>query len=803
MAPSILSTPPNSQMHQSINYTNATMPDARNYARRWIDKVPEVDVDTFIKHFMPERELAAHHTTADIAQLLSEKWLFPLRNEDDVPDEVMPLDIENKRWTSFDKNPDEYGQGFENRESEVFKHLEDIFDQVVRRCKELQPDLVQTTTYCNGDKGARSEKKNSSRRDADFRLVDGCEGRFYELAVIVQLKKASSAKYQFQNWTQINWELLHVARTEPGRRFCFGMTIENLLVRLWHLNREIMVVSKPFNFMTDYKTFIEVLQRFAFARKTQLGYDPTFEKFPPAGESAAEAQFVTVDKKRYRIIRTLANYRADAGLGRCSWVWLACDVQDPAAKEVVVKDCWMANDRPTEFEILEEIRELIEHHPWAQYASSPSDPRGFSERRIDPLDGAKVDRTKYFVNITAGDKLVVDKKTDDTRDVIAHGFKFPSQWSYLHIAEVHRPGMTSAGPSTLSTLAKPKGTGRISSGPSSAQPGAHVKDSVGNESEREMEMPLLAVFERGTEARAHHRMVMEYAEPLSTITDPSRAFRILRDVNCALFILHCIGFVHRDGSYNNILDRIIDGESVGALSDLEYARKLDETVVHLGRTGTEAFMAVEVADSTYLNLELEEPAAAVDAQDILESGLQPQAYIEPLPEPLETPWRFCEMHDIESILWVALYVLFRHTPFDRTSIADTAYDMKAQAEAYTKMFPGDKQPKNDRRYFLQRPKRLKAAILTLPPKWQRIGNMLSVIRGKLMDFYSQTPGERKINGYIWRWASMACQAGMSGLEHEVFVALPTYMRPAAELRPSQKRKIGYATGGPAKKERTG
>ncbi|TRM58538.1 hypothetical protein BD626DRAFT_511402 [Schizophyllum amplum] len=755
-------------MAASRHYTNAKMGDARDYATKWVDKVPQVDIDTFLKHFMPKRELDAQHTTADIAEALSKRWLFPLRSEDGLrlPDADVPLDVKNSRWFSFEQDPEFY-KGPENREGAVFKRFEDIFDQVIECCKVLQPGLTQTTRYYNeGDRMARSEKRNTSRRDADFRLLDGCEDRYYELAVIVQLKKVDSMASQFDDWKKINWELLHVARTEPGRRFCLGMTVENRKVRLWHLNREIMVVSEAFDFMTDYKILIEVFLRFGFAQRSELGYDPTFEK-PPAPQpsdsensdvtSGEEEQFVTVSDCKYRIVETLANYRADAGIGRCTWVWLAEAVDNPA-KRVVVKDCWMANDRDTEFEILQEIRKRIKEHDWKKYAS-PSNPT--STERVDPLNGSDIDRSLFFVNITDGVRVKVDDKVDDTRAVIAHGFDFPGRWSFLPLVEVARP-TTPASSLTLTAVHGKRST------PSQSRPGAHVSDSVGNQSEREMQRPLVGLFDRGTEARAHHRMVMEYGTPLTAISEPSLVFSILTDAACALFILHCVGYLDRDISVNNILHLYWNVKGfqgkIGVLSDLEYARKIDEEGAHLGRTGTRHFMAVEVAEGDYM---LKAAESAIPKSLIADRIKKPRA-VESSPFPIPAappliPWRFCEVHDMESIFWVALYTLFRHTNLHTIALKGTEYDVEAQYHVYSEMFPDDADATHDRSKYIRLEHKLKDAVTKLPPTWQELGESFRVVRQCLAEFYEQV-GERQIDREMWNWLKLACEAGQEGID---------------------------------------
>ena len=61
-----------------------------------------------------------------------------------------------------------------------------------------------------------------------------------------------------QNQTLILWDMHHIMRNDPTRRFTYGMTIENKSLRMWLCHRAAVIVSEPIN-------FIKVIELFLFA----------------------------------------------------------------------------------------------------------------------------------------------------------------------------------------------------------------------------------------------------------------------------------------------------------------------------------------------------------------------------------------------------------------------------------------------------------------------------------------------------------------------------------------------------------
>ncbi|KAI0644496.1 hypothetical protein C8Q79DRAFT_776212 [Trametes meyenii] len=737
---------------------------AREFSCSYIEEIPVVALALFMDHYMPERVVS--HNPAIIAQSLSQRWRSssrPLQTwaDVDVP-EGAPLDLIRRRWTKFPVDPTDIKQN----EPEVYSAFEEIFDQIVACCTELEPGLRQRAVYFNeGDPGARQSLTRSvTKPDASIRILSP-HGTFYGKllyvrAVAIHLRKSGSDR--LKNGQRVNWELLETLRAEPGRRFAFGMTVENTSVRLWHFNHEVMVVSSPFDFQKDYETFIDVLCRFAFAPFHQLGYDPTFIKGTHIDKDALQHDRVIIENKTYELFNVVANHCADAVVGRCSWVWDAVEVD--SGTPVVVKDCWVEDDRLTEFDILKDIHQRIRAYDWKADCVAPcmapltssGDP---AVGRIDPHYHDDVDRTAYFVNIICGQKLFVDGQVDNTRSVMARGYQLPPTVS----CDMYN----------------------LTPQPTEMQPGTHAIGTEGDESQDDtVYIPMRGVFDKGTKARAHHRLVMSRGTPLDKILDPRLAFRTLRDASYSIFIMHCIGYLHRDPSAPNIL---LTETGLGVLADLEYAIPLSQAgQPHIGRVGTPNYMAIEVVYNNYLQQPNHTPLPPLAEEDV--SDVDITAFT--APSTTSTPWTRCELHDIESFFWIALWLLFRHTSSRHMPTAGANpilpgaealslsspqddYDLDAHRDMYNRMFPHAwKFTQFERRDILCVGSAYQRALSVLPPSFRKTALYFEYLRRALLEQYGKGSG-RVISGSLWGMLYRLCANGARFMPEDSFVPLST------------------------------
>ncbi|KIY44538.1 hypothetical protein FISHEDRAFT_10536, partial [Fistulina hepatica ATCC 64428] len=142
---------------------------------------------------------------------------------------------------------------------------------------------------------------------------------------------------------------VHYMNNDPCRRFTFSVTIENTQMRLWYYSRSHSVVSTPFNFVEDTKSFIHFVLAFAFASPAALGYDPTVRRYYCDESRNFFYVFEIVQdeiKHYFRTIDILSEYRAARVSGRGTRVFLVqrCsgfNDTEPFGDKAVLKDFWL------------------------------------------------------------------------------------------------------------------------------------------------------------------------------------------------------------------------------------------------------------------------------------------------------------------------------------------------------------------------------------------------------------------------------------------------------------------------------
>ncbi|KAJ3833951.1 hypothetical protein F5878DRAFT_631676 [Lentinula raphanica] len=157
--------------------------------------------------------------------------------------------------------------------------------------------------------------------------------------------------------------------------------------------------------------------------------------------------------------------------------------------------------------------------------------------------------------------------------------------------------------------------------------------------------------------RYHYRIVFEqYATTIYDERNLGNVFRALVDVTIALWIIYLAGWVHRDISGGNVY--WFAHANAGLLGDFEYAVKTSEKRHHDVRTGTPFFMAAETMCDKYIytprNLTEEDPPTTLtDALNPAGEDAAPVPMAGPKP-----PFSYNPLHDLESIWWIIVYVLF-------------------------------------------------------------------------------------------------------------------------------------------------
>ncbi|RXW20590.1 hypothetical protein EST38_g5258 [Candolleomyces aberdarensis] len=168
-----------------------------------------------------------------------------------------------------------------------------------------------------------------------------------------------------------------------------------------------------------------------------------------------------------------------------------------------------------------------------------------------------------------------------------------------------------------------------------------------------------------TPKRRCFRLFAEECTPVDYLPTVGDAFAILGQCIIALRHMFCAGWVHRDISAGNVM--ALQDANCGwklKLADLEYTKAFNDGSPPTTdwKTGTAYFMAHELLSHSYIR----------DGTQSLESSTVNatfQMYEEPTiddpSEELGSPLRHNFQHDLESVFWIALWIItarIDHTP---------------------------------------------------------------------------------------------------------------------------------------------
>ncbi|KAL1760728.1 hypothetical protein FB107DRAFT_269774 [Schizophyllum commune] len=735
-----------------------------------VGSVPQVPIDDFLKHFMPPQKLDRRDITK-VSGMLSRNR----REYGDVDEQVIlerkehatQLGTKHAPYDKQHKDRSDYAQPSRQRgenEKTVYAALTDICDEVIACCAAVRDDLSPTTRLVsNGNTPLIGLKHNCAPCDAFHYLIGDHdhELNIYDCVCNVQYKKIFDATNVQDNNLKVIWDLTQIMRMDPRRRFTLGMTFAETTVRLWHYNREVLVVSEAFDFNKNFKILIDAYARLSFATMPELGFDPTITLLPPSPASVAAAsqrQFrIAVGNMFYIATQVLADCCPKNGFGRCTRIFSAYKEGGSAGKTFIIKDCWVEATRDTESTTLKLIEADILSFDWQKKCHPPLDDvedlaSYKSDRIVDSLYGKLTpeERTRFFVSMINGVEVAVDGRPDDTRDVIANGYVFPN---HRHMFCVASDSVMQDGTKYISTW----------------------QGTVGNEADLAQPREVVGCFFRPIVQRKHHRLIMEKGLPLSQIKDANKVFSVVSDAAYGLFILHCIGWLHRDISADNIL-QMPNGR--GVLADLEYTKKASDPRTRSFRTGTPDFLAIEVAYRQYLN-----PAS--DDDDVL---FRVQA--DATDGDSDTlPWRFRDTHDLESIWWLCLWLLFHHTKKRRPA----GYDLLAQSDACNELFPGVLKVTQRRRELLTEKQKLAVAMRTLPFDWAAaLEGYLTAVRNILRNSYKPEKRGRPLHPGTWWMVHNMCMAGTAIKDKMVWITRKEVDRlkdraQKAQLKAAQQR----------------
>ncbi|KAK7026794.1 hypothetical protein VNI00_015452 [Paramarasmius palmivorus] len=609
--------------------------------------VPEVEIDWFLQHaiprFSPERRYVS-----DLQVLGS--VMTGLRSS-----------IVKGRWKWYKKDPSKMQAG----EDTVFKHMESISDAVLQVGKQFLSKTKSTSRLrCLSRQIGKSEMENSNFKGDANQLMEettgaGMKGKndYYIVDSVVNyaFKKLDDIETVNINVVQLLGNAARILFIDPLRRFRWSVSVENTTMRFWFLSRSVCFVSKPFNFVTQHKPFVHFLLATSFASKTDLGYDPTVRRtvVTREGKNAVVYDYMIYDTKEdreiwYRTVgEVISNYRAHRLLGRAIRVWVVQELNNkgvPFGNNLVLKDYWITLDSLTEGQIQSRIFEAAARA------------RGNKEFK------------KYFMTILHDTIVTIDGEEDS---------------SPLHLGG-------EAVPMKSRFCLKKEAARNV--------PRPHI-DFVHSESTGGNDVPVPEEEESDNddpkhehhlyEPRKHARLVFkEVGTCLNMIKDQKTLFRCLIDALCGLETFYDARWVHRDISTGNLLLCYDDNKQpICKISDLEYARPhLSEVptgapeLAH--KTGTPAFMAVEVQLKEHLFCEPTDPSAGT-----------------------KVPVLHNYLHDVESVWWIAMWHLFHTYPVreeDRCISNVAVKNIRKQQEKAHAIFPASVDGSMKRWFFVER-----------------------------------------------------------------------------------------------------
>ncbi|KAG1768275.1 hypothetical protein EV702DRAFT_1282403 [Suillus placidus] len=456
---------------------------------------------------------------------------------------ILADDESGLQWTDF--TPPATSKGSEEN---AFKPLGRIIAEILA---EVPNHGVSFLANPNGT--PLSQRNNTSRPDG-FLVLSNEKTQpkihWFDIAVPFEFKKGRDMESLRDDEHKIIWSLHNIMREDLLRRFAFGITIEDMQLRLWLSNRAFLAVTEPINIFENIDGVISLFYALGSASASstmkELGWDPTVERIRD-GE-VFQYKF-TIGDEVFTTTRELATYGADSMVGRGTRVYEATDAE---GEKVAIKDSWREVERQSEGEILKNILASCEE-----------------KLQPDKLANAK----KHFVGV----RLWQDVAIDDTRD------ETPM------VAEEHNHTWVSIDLNPiLSTRLHLSSTGDV---PDSGQLSA---TRLGN----------IARNGTGIPRRVHTCTIFhDVGVVLKDVIPLADILSCLLGALKALYYLHKAGWVHRDFSVGNI---IWVGD-IGKLGDFEYAKQMDSNATHDVRTGTMHFMAVEVESQDYLFLPIIDP----------------------------------------------------------------------------------------------------------------------------------------------------------------------------------------------------
>ncbi|CAE6413090.1 unnamed protein product [Rhizoctonia solani] len=556
---------------------------------------------------------------------------------------IQSPDTENPRWTCLPRDP----RTSTLPEGQTFKFLEQIAE-AIEECHVLESQEWVALSVA-GNTTPVSFRRDTSRPDGYIYLKrpSSIPVAWADIILSMEVKNKRGEQNKIDDIVKVIWSMHHIMRTDARRTHVYGLTCENTTARLWYCDRSDFVVSTEFDLNKDWKHLVRIILSILLGSSIQLGFDPTMKATFPDGNS--EPSYIiavhnsdTEVATQYQTLCVLSDVGADSPVSRGTRVWIVGKLVNglaagpfyalkdvwvgklvnglAAAPFYALKDVWVHDDRTPEHELVLEIRN-----------SQPDDAQHF----LTPVDYGYVPH---------------DPATPVIRD---------NTHKTLRRQELELTGIV------LQTQSLPaiRPTSKSQTSKSVARDSIGVSGDIPNSP---WGVAVLGETYLSKNARQHYRMVVkEIGDPVHSLRNFTDIFTAIQGGWKGLHAIHRSKRVHRDVSGGNIL--LVPASKAlpkrGVIMDLEYAKKIDDMSAHHDvRTGTEAFMATEVAHMKHLRLGDVRRTRRSGSLPSEDSDLEQEdntALVPALP-----PFRHNPLHDMESIWWLCIWVMLRLVPSD-------------------------------------------------------------------------------------------------------------------------------------------
>ncbi|KAJ3552022.1 hypothetical protein NM688_g4376 [Phlebia brevispora] len=268
--------------------------------------------------------------------------------------------IQNGRWRVFAQDPADLVKPLTKR----YKGLENIVEAIHKVTGAVEtPHLLH---QC-------SQRAMGSADRGEHDLPDVCfsHGRrarqWTDVAAFGELHEKDSETALEENVMKVTASMHRCMQNDARRRFVYSFTINNSALRLWFCDRSQILVTEPFNFITEHRAVVHFFLSVMYASSSELGFDPTMA----LSEDGRHYDIKIRSKGLTQTCRTLKLLSSSRILliGKGTRVWKAVRVDD--RKEVgvplVLKDTWTSPYLDSEGTVLKKLlSDLEQNHSQAR-----------------------------------------------------------------------------------------------------------------------------------------------------------------------------------------------------------------------------------------------------------------------------------------------------------------------------------------------------------------------------------------------------------------------------------------------------